>query len=122
MGSVMFVVLILGSMLIGAGIVSVKYWSLAKEYVNLKEEYDTSVEEDEPEEGRILYVPKDRIREVLVVYDTLLDSTENQSVLRFDLWSLIGEVIPETKVGNWKINTSLIASTCVIELLPPGGE
>lgn len=49
--------------------------------------------------SRVLYVPEHAVEEVLALFD------ERETELgHYRLWTRIFELVPETKVGNWKVS------------------
>lgn len=78
---------------------------------------------DEPtrkQEPRTIGIPDEHAREVLALLDQATNPQHSpvpRGVIRFDLWSLIERIIPETKEGQWMLDTSNPAHPAVKEVL-----
>jgi hypothetical protein len=60
-------------------------------------------EKKEVETGRRVYIPDEHLEKVAELVDA---NKEQGKLTRYRLWKFIEEIIPETKVGEWALNTS----------------
>lgn len=71
----------------------------------------------EPQPRRLV-VPEEHTRRILELWDDYRDSHDGRSVRRYDLWTAIHEVLPETKVGGWDIVLHRATQITLVEILP----